>query len=101
MKTSENAPRSLGRTSSAPCSNGVPSSPSIEQAANSSVIRSLSEVAPRSLPISSPLALAWVTIALSSAVLVRLPLCPSAMAPWPAARKVGWAFSQTEEPVVE
>ena len=38
----------------------------------------------------------------SSAVLTRLPLWPSAM-PLPAAvvRKVGWAFSQVVDPVVE
>ena len=37
----------------------------------------------------------------SSPVLVRLPLWPSATAPCAVARKVGCAFSHTEEPVVE
>ena len=41
------------------------------------------------------------TIAASSAVLTRLPLWPRASEPCTVARKVGWAFSQTEEPVVE
>ena len=37
----------------------------------------------------------------SSWVLIRLPLWPSARSPVAVARKVGWAFSQTLEPVVE
>ncbi len=40
-------------------------------------------------------------MAASSAVFTRFPLCPRASEPWTVARKVGWAFSQTEEPVVE
>ena len=49
-----------------------------------------------------PAARSAATSSRSSAVLTRLPLWPSAM-PLPAAvvRKVGWAFSQVVEPVVE
>jgi hypothetical protein len=52
---------------------------------------------------SSPLArAARPTSSRSSAVLVRLPLWPSAIEPRSAVvRKVGWAFSQVLEPVVE
>ncbi len=37
----------------------------------------------------------------SAAVLVRLPLCPSAIVRPPAWRTTGWAFCHTVEPVVE
>ena len=36
-----------------------------------------------------------------SCVFVRLPLWPRARCPVAVARKVGWAFSQTLDPVVE
>jgi hypothetical protein len=46
---------------------------------------------------------AWVTPMLraSWAVLVRLPLCPSASEVWPIWRCTGWALAQLLEPVVE
>jgi hypothetical protein len=40
-------------------------------------------------------------IAASSSVLIRFPLCPSARLTDGVARKVGCAFSQTDDPVVE
>jgi hypothetical protein len=100
MNTSENAPRSRGRMSSALAS--------IERSgcdASNVVTRSVSDVdrigaaplsgsSPRSESSSS-------TMAASSEVLVRLPLWPSAMEPVAVARNVGWAFSQTLAPVVE
>ena len=54
---------------------------------------------PGRLSLISPAARALVA---SSAVFTRLPLWPSAM-PVPAAvvRKIGWAFSQVVDPVVE
>ena len=67
-------------------------------AASSSVTRSESVVAPMPAAVVAHAA----TSSRSSAVLTRLPLCPSAT-PLPAAvvRNVGWAFSQVVEPVVE
>ena len=51
---------------------------------------------------SSSLALgSAATCDISSAVLIRLPLWPSAIDPSAVGRNVGWAFSQTLEPVVE
>ena len=41
------------------------------------------------------------TIRCSSRVLVRLPLCPNAIAPSAVGRKVGWALCQVLAPVVE
>ena len=65
--------------------------------ASNPVIRSESVVAP--LRMGTP---ALRACSSSSAVLTRLPLCPSAR-PDPVAvvRKVGWAFSQMLAPVVE
>ena len=100
IQTSENAPRTLGSTSSA-----AASSERSGWLASRVVSRSVSLVdriggapwrlsSPRSACSSS-------TILASSPVLVRLPLCPSAMLPVAVARKVGWAFSHTLDPVVE
>jgi hypothetical protein len=100
--TSENAPRSRGSSRSADSSTPV----SAAVAASSSATRSESVVdwtARRSLrpaPVAPPRAES--TSSRSCAVFTRLPLWPSAI-PLPAAvvRKVGWAFSQVVEPVVE
>ena len=93
MKTSENAPRSRGRTSSA-----AASSERSGWEESSRVMRSESLVAPRLCPSSPSAAIS----AASSAVLVRLPLCPRATEPPPRMdRNDGWAFSQVQEPVVE
>ncbi len=71
-------------------------------AASSSVIRSESVVAAIFAFREVPAPVSWATSSRSSAVLTRLPLWPSAT-PLPAAvvRKVGCAFSQVVEPVVE
>ncbi len=97
MKTSENAPLTSGSTTLAVSSmerSGWP--------ASRAVTRSVSLVAavrPEREMCSSPGSSA--TMAASSAVFTRFPLCPRASEPCTVARKVGWAFSQTEEPVVE
>ncbi len=101
-KTSENAPRSRGSSRSAASSTPV----SAAVAASSSVTRSESVVdwtacrSRRPVPLAAPRTAS--TSSRSSAVFTRLPLWPSAI-PLPAAvvRKVGWAFSQVVEPVVE
>ena len=65
--------------------------------ASSAVTRSESVVAPRASATPSSAA-----CCASSAVLTRLPLWPSAMpVPVRVVRKVGCAFSQVDEPVVE
>jgi hypothetical protein len=92
MKVRLKAPRSWGSTRIA--------ASSIDRsgcAAISEVTRSESVVAPKTP--ATPASAAWTA---SSAVLTRLPLWHSAR-PVPASvvRKVGWAFSQVEAPVVE
>ena len=89
MNTSEYAPRTSGSAASAPASMPRPAAPS----ANSAVSTSVSEVASRPSPVP--------TSAASSRVLIRLPLWPRARLADGVARNVGWAFSQTEEPLVE
>src|ERR1022692_2601730 len=99
MKTSENAPCTCGSTASAFASmlaGPLPAAagPAAVPEANSEVRTSVSEVAvpaPRGLP----------AMAASSSVLIRLPLWPSARLTDGVARKVGCAFSQTDDPVVE
>ncbi len=92
MNTSENAPRRVGSTSSAAASIDRSG-----RAASSAVIRSESVVVP-----DTPGTPAAAARTASSAVFTRLPLWPSAR-PVPAlvVRKVGCAFSQVLEPVVE
>jgi len=99
MNTSENAPFTRGSTASAfssmLASAACPSplAPAIPEA-KSDVRTSVSEVAVL-LPGDVP------AMAASSSVLIRFPLCPSARLTDGVARKVGCAFSQTEDPVVE
>ena len=92
MNTSEKAPRRVGSTVSAAASTDRSG-----YAASRPVTRSESVVAPRTSATPSRAA-----SPASSAVLTRLPLWPSAM-PVPVAvvRKVGCAFSQVDDPVVE
>ncbi len=100
MNTREKAPRTVGRTFAAACStvSGLPSSSVCP--ARRAVTRSVSLVA--ATRVARPFSLGRsATISASWAVLTRLPLWPRAMDPWAVARKVGWAFSQTEAPVVE
>ncbi len=100
MNTRLKAPRSSGRISSAAFS-----SERVGWLARSVVTRSVSLVAlgvanPGSR--TSPRATSDSAASrASSPVLIRLPLCPSATPPSPVCRKVGWAFSQLLEPVVE
>jgi hypothetical protein len=92
MKTSENAPRTRGSAASA-----LSATLALRGSANSAVSTSVSEVptGPRHWSAAPS------TIAASSSVLMRLPLWPSARLPDAVERKVGWAFSQTEAPLVE
>ena len=98
MKTRENAPRSLGSTSSAACSVECPGKVDI-----SAVINDVSVVQPPNEPgiRESAASSRSVSHSRSSRVLVRFPLWPRAMWPVAVERKVGWALSQTLEPVVE
>lgn len=99
MNVRQKAPRSVGSSSIAACSMLL----SAAACASSAVITSESEVAdiepPDSRPLVSPNSRAR---AANSAVLTRFPLCPNA-SPVPTAvvRKIGCAFSQVTEPVVE
>ena len=101
IQTNEKAPFSCGSTSSARCSRVVSG-----WCASSAVTRPVSLVevssAWRRWRSSSSCSLGSAsTICLSSWVLIRLPLWPSAMEPPWLARNVGWAFFQELEPVVE
>ena len=106
MKTSENAPRA--RRSVTKAASSTPPGPAPPGGlANSAVSTSVSEVAAgaaRNGPPTGPPApcsRACASRAASSSVLIRLPLWPRATPPVAVARNVGWALSQTEEPVVE
>ncbi len=97
MKTSENAPLTPGSTccaASSMVSSGWPASRAVSRS-----VSLVAAVRPERETCSSPGSSA--TIAASSAVLTRFPLWPRASDPLAVARKVGWAFSQTEDPVVE
>ena len=101
MKTREKAPLTCGRTLAAASSmvSGLPSSSTWP--ARSAVSRSVSLVA---ATCGGAAVLPWGGRRPSrraAAVLTRLPLWPSAIEPCAVARNVGWAFSQTEAPVVE
>ncbi len=89
MSTMENAPSRMGST--AP--NAVArSSVSGKDCISSSATTSLSvAIDPGSIPAFSA----------SAAVLVRLPLCPSAKPARPTGRYTGWAPAQSEAPWVE
>ena len=92
MKTSENAPRTRGSAARALSATLSPRRP-----ANSAASTSVSEVPTGPRHASA----APSTIVASSRVLMRLPLWPSARLPDEVDRKVGCAFSHTEEPLVE
>ena len=94
MKTSEKAPRTSGRAARA-----LSSTLAIRGSANSAVSTSVSVVARWPAGPRSPLA--PLAIAASSRVLIRLPLWPRARLATGVDRKVGWAFSQVEAPLVE
>ncbi len=66
--------------------------------ANSAVSTSVSDVAAGS---RCPGPASVSSSRVSSSMLIRLPLCPSARPPLGVERKVGWAFSHTDEPEVE
>ena len=93
MNTSENAPLSWGRTSSADDSKFLPSC-----AAISAVMISVSVVALS--PSSLLLPTIFASFSARSPVLVKFPLWASARVPWFVARRVGWALFQVDEPVV-
>ena len=97
MKVRQKAPRRVGSSSIAACSIDV----SPAACASSAATRSESVVAAiRSLRV--PSRPASRTLRARSEVLTRLPLWPSAMeVPAEVVRKVGWAFSQLVDPVVE
>ena len=96
MKTKQKPPLILGSSSMAVCSRDLPSSPS-----RSAVTRAVSEVLPCFIsPLRFP-PLRSSIIALSSAVLVRLPLWARATVPVDVAPRVGWALAQWLAPVVE
>jgi hypothetical protein len=96
MKTKQNPPRIFGSSSMAVSSRVLPSSPS-----SSAVTSAVSEVLPCFIsPLSWP-PLRSVIMALSSAVLVRLPLWARATVPVAVAPSVGWALAQWLAPVVE
>jgi len=93
MKTRQNAPRSVGSTCIAAASGDRSG-----RAASSVVMRSLSVVE----PIASTRGSRSRTRRASSLVLVRLPLWPRArLEPVDSVRKLGCAFSQVPDPVVE
>ncbi len=99
IHTNENAPRSVGSTATAFSSRLVSG-----WCASSAVTRlvSLVDSRVRTGRSSSP----WTvpsspTRRASSRVLVRLPLCASAMDPLAVGRNVGWALCQVLAPVVE
>jgi len=96
MNVRQNAPRTVGSSSSAACSRLESAAPCASNAPSTSesVL-----AAPGALGFISPAARARET---SSALLTRLPLCPKAT-PVPAAvlRKTGWAFSHVGCPLVE
>lgn len=99
MNTRQKAPRSFGSTSIAEAS--------IDWSgwlASRAVTRWVSDVASsgRLSNAISPLAVSdSSTSRVSSPVFTRLPLCASATLPVAVDRKVGCAFSHTDEPVVE
>ncbi len=96
MKIRQNAPRTVGSSSSAACSMLESAAPWASRAPrmSESVV-----AAPGMLGLISPASRAR---RVRSVVLTRFPLCPNAT-PVPAAvlRNTGWAFSQVVEPVVE
>ncbi len=99
MKTSENAPRSSGSTSSAVASSvrsGSPASRAVTSAVSVVLPRATSPASgsPRSAARSRTRRRSW-------AVLVRLPLWARATVPAAVAPSVGCAFSQRLAPVVE
>ena len=96
MKVRQNAPRTVGSSSSAACSSVASAAPWASSAPRMSE-SVVAAGAPR-VP-SRPASRARVA---RSAALTRLPLWPSAT-PVPAAvlRNTGWAFSQVVEPLVE
>ena len=98
MKTRLKAPRTCGSSSTAAVSIDSP-----WWAASSAVSSSVSEVECIRVPSGSApdRDSASATRIASSWVLVRLPLWPSARWPVAVERNVGWAFSQTLDPVVE
>ena len=96
MKTRQNAPRRRGSTSSAVASSVWSGSP-----ASSAVTSAVSVVLPRASSPRRWLPYRSATRSTSSAVLVRLPLCPSATVPAAVGPSVGCAFSHVEPPVVE
>ncbi len=86
ITTNENAPSSVGSTSTS-----ADSRSSDGCRARIVATRSESVVAAPPAPTRSA----------SSSVFTRLPLCPSASERWPSVLNAGWAFSQVVEPVVE
>src|SRR5580700_3665524 len=123
MKTSEKAPRTSGSTAGAAASTpgcepaesgelapladrpvaanspgweGSPPFAASLLAAKRAVSTSVSEVARLAMPADC-----WLSRPASSSVLIRLPLWPSARLADGVALKVGCAFSQTEDPLVE
>jgi hypothetical protein len=107
MNTSEYAPRTSGSAARAPASMPWSAAPSSAGRVNSAVSTSVSDVAPVPSPAGEPFAFVplWradaSTSAASSRVLIRLPLWPSARLADGVARKVGWAFCHTDDPLVE
>ena len=97
MNVRQNAPRTVGSSSSAACSRRGVGGAVGQQRAQDVGVGGGRAGAPR-VSISP----ASRARAASSVVLTRLPLWPSAT-PVPAAvlRNTGWAFSQVVEPVVE
>ena len=100
IQTKENAPRSVGSTSSARCSSEVSGwcASSAVTSPVSLVEVSMSRVWSGSSPSGSGRS---STICCSSWVLIRLPLWPSAIEPSAVGRNVGCAFCQVLAPVVE
>ena len=96
MNVRQNAPRTVGSSSSAACSRVESAAPWASSAPRMS--ESVVAGAGQRVPIS-PASRARVARA---AVLTRFPLCPNAT-PVPAAvlRNTGWAFSHVVSPVVE
>ena len=88
--------RQRGQRRLAPRPGLRPRPPDSGGAANRAVSTSVSDVAPPARPA------AWApSRAASSRVLIRFPLWPRARLADCVARNVGWAFSQTDDPLVE
>ena len=100
IQTNENAPRSIGSTSSARCSSEVSGwwASSAVTSPVSLVDVSTSRVCSGSSPSGSG---SSSTSRCSSWALMRLPLWPSAIEPSAVGRNVGCAFCQVLAPVVE